>query len=328
MNEQTESTFPPVSPRPAEEPGNEIWITREYDAPLADVWSAWTEPDQLAQWWGPRGSVITTHSHDLRPGGTWRYNHRTADGTDWPNVTLFHEVEPMRRLVYDHGATDETNPLFRVVAEFSETGGKTTLAMRMILSPTLLKSEMLQHIKDAGGNGTWDRLGEYLAGERGQSRFLITRSFDAPIDGVFDAFTNPDQVERWLPPAGVETTFLRRTIAQGESLFFRMSFDGSPSWARFHYDEISRPNRIVYTQQFVDESEQPARHSMMPDFPEKVQVELTLTAESKIRTRVKLQLAPIDASEAETKAFGGMRDGLHVGWTASLDNLESLLATL
>ncbi|MCC6952960.1 MAG: SRPBCC domain-containing protein, partial [Deltaproteobacteria bacterium] len=52
---------------------NEIAITRMYDAAVEDVWDAWTDPAQVAQWWGPRGFSLTTHSKDLRPGGTWRY---------------------------------------------------------------------------------------------------------------------------------------------------------------------------------------------------------------------------------------------------------------
>ena len=48
---------------------NEIHITRVYDAPVEAVWDAWTDPEQVKQWWGPRGFTITTHSKDLRPGG-------------------------------------------------------------------------------------------------------------------------------------------------------------------------------------------------------------------------------------------------------------------
>ena len=48
---------------------NELLIIRIYDAPVQAVWDAWTDPKQLAQWWGPRGFTLTTHSKDLRVGG-------------------------------------------------------------------------------------------------------------------------------------------------------------------------------------------------------------------------------------------------------------------
>jgi uncharacterized protein YndB with AHSA1/START domain len=50
---------------------NEISITRTFDAPVRTVWDAWTDPAQVAQWWGSRGFTLTTHSKDLRPG--WKH---------------------------------------------------------------------------------------------------------------------------------------------------------------------------------------------------------------------------------------------------------------
>ena len=54
----------------AENKANEICITRVYEAPVKVVWDAWTDPEQTAKWWGPRGFSLTTHSKDLRVG--WR----------------------------------------------------------------------------------------------------------------------------------------------------------------------------------------------------------------------------------------------------------------
>ncbi len=48
---------------------NKIRLIRVFDAPVKAVWAAWTESDQVARWWGPRGFSLTTHSKDLRPGG-------------------------------------------------------------------------------------------------------------------------------------------------------------------------------------------------------------------------------------------------------------------
>jgi uncharacterized protein YndB with AHSA1/START domain len=88
----------------------DIHIVRLYDAPLRAVWDAWTDPDQVAQWWGPRGFTLTTHSKDLQSGGSWVYTMHGPDGTDYPNTTHYLDVEPLVRLVYDHGASDERPP--------------------------------------------------------------------------------------------------------------------------------------------------------------------------------------------------------------------------
>lgn len=80
---------------------NELKITRVYDAPVRLVWEAWTDPEQVAQWWGPRGFTLTTHSKELRPGGHWSYTMHGPDGTDYENRTIYHEVEECAKLVYD-----------------------------------------------------------------------------------------------------------------------------------------------------------------------------------------------------------------------------------
>ena len=89
------------------------------DAPVKAVWDAWTDLKQVAQWWGPRGFTLTTHSKDLRPGGHWSYTMHGPDGTDYPNRTHYFEVEKYSRLVYDHGASEDRPPLFRVTVNFS-----------------------------------------------------------------------------------------------------------------------------------------------------------------------------------------------------------------
>src|SRR4029077_19391352 len=108
---------------------NEIRITRVYDAPVEAVWDAWTDPEQVAQWWGPRGFTITTHSKDLRAGGHWNYTMHGPDGVDYPNSTKYFVVEKHAKLVYDHGGNDD--PLFRVTVLFTEIKGKTRMEMSM-----------------------------------------------------------------------------------------------------------------------------------------------------------------------------------------------------
>src|SRR6478736_3390722 len=110
---------------------NEIYITRLYDASAKAVWDAWCDPKKAAKWWGPRGFTITTHSKDLRVGGIWHYTMHGPDGTDYPNKTLYHEVEKYSKLVYDHGGYDERKPLFKVTVLFSESNGKTKMDMTM-----------------------------------------------------------------------------------------------------------------------------------------------------------------------------------------------------
>src|SRR3954471_12933864 len=90
----------------------DINIVRIYDAPLRAVWDAWADPAQTALWWGPRGYSITTHSKDLRAGGSWAYTMHGPNGEVYENKTRYLEVEPLAKLVYDHGGNDDRPALF------------------------------------------------------------------------------------------------------------------------------------------------------------------------------------------------------------------------
>jgi uncharacterized protein YndB with AHSA1/START domain len=238
---------------------SDIRLTRVYDAPAQAVWDAWTIPEQVEKWWGPRGFTLTTHSKDLRVGGSWRYTMHGPDGVDYPNVTKYFVVEPCQKLVYDHGGTDDTPPLFRVTVTFTEANGKTTMEMIMSLASPEIAAETAKFIKKAGGNATWDRLAEHLdRTATGKPTFVINRTFEAPIARVFEMWTSPEHLASWLPPVGTEMRFLRSEIAPGKSTLFVITGEHGAMYVRAEYLAIEPPRRIVYAQQFVDEREQPA----------------------------------------------------------------------
>ncbi len=313
----------------ASEPANEIHLTRVYDAPVEMVWDAWTDPAQVAQWWGPRGFTLTTHAKDLRPGGIWHYTMHGPDGVDYPNKTVYHEVEECQKLVYDHGGYDDRPPLFRVSVRFSVSGNQTTMHFVMAL-PTAEQAEATRRfIRQAGGNATWDRLAEYLDRQTtGKEHFVINRTFEAPLELMFDMWTNPAHVARWLPPAGFEMRFLRADIRPGGSAFFVMTNRaGITLHGRFEYQQIQRPNLVVYTQQFCDEQENISRHPLAPVWPATMLSTVLLTAETSERTRVTLTSECTGQFTAEElQAFIAERPGMTQGWTGSFDKLEELLA--
>jgi uncharacterized protein YndB with AHSA1/START domain len=317
---------------------NELTLTRVYDAPVAAVWDAWTDPEQVAQWWGPRGFTITTHSKDLRPGGHWSYTMHGPDGTDYENTTKYFEVDEHKRLVYDHGGGDDRPPLFRVTVSFSEFDGKTKMDMTMSLASPEAAEAISQFIKKARGHSTWDRLAEYLEKEAtGKETFVINRTFDAPLEVMFEMWTNPDHLTKWLPPAGFGMKFLRADIKPGGSTLFSMSNSDFTLHARAEYQAIDKPSanqpgrpassRIVYTQQFCDEQEHLSRHPMAPLLPATLLTTVTLTAEGPDQTRVTVTMEPHGPTTAEElKAFIDARAGMTQGWTSSFDKLEGLVA--
>jgi uncharacterized protein YndB with AHSA1/START domain len=309
---------------------NELHLSRVFDAPVKAVWDAWTDPEQVAQWWGPRGFTITTHSKDLRPGGTWVYTMHGPDGTDWPNRTLYHEVEKHKKLVYDHGGNDDRPPLFRVTVTFAEVKpNKTRMEMTMALATAEAAEETRKFIKKAGGNSTWDRLAEYLEkGSTGKETFVINRSFDAPREVMFDMWTDPKHVSQWMPPTGFTMQYIRADIRPGGGSFYSMTGSGFTMYGRAKYLEIRRPDRIVYTQEFVDEKENVTRHPKAPTWPAAMLTTVELTEEGPSQTRVTVTWEVYGpATPEEMATFTGARAGMTGGWTGSFDKLEALLLT-
>ena len=93
-------------------------ITRVFNAPRAKLWDAWTRPEALAQWFGPKGTSSALLAFDFRPGGEWRGRMDMPDGSATYSKFVFREIEPMSRLVWVHGFADSEGN--RIRAPFAE----------------------------------------------------------------------------------------------------------------------------------------------------------------------------------------------------------------
>ena len=139
--------------------------TRVYDAPRELVFAAWTNPQHLAQWWGPDGFTTTTSTFDMRPGGVWQFVMHGPDGRDYQNRITFEEVVRPERLVYSHGGGDDVEPVrFHVTVTFEDLGGKTRLTMRGDFPSAAARDRVIaEHGADKGMVQTLGRLQDYLA---------------------------------------------------------------------------------------------------------------------------------------------------------------------
>lgn len=304
---------------------NEIYITRIYEAPVGLVWDAWTDPKQVAKWWGPRGFTITTHSKDLRPGGHWAYTMHGPDGTNYENKTIYHEVEKNARLVYDHGGNDDRPPLFRVTVTFAERSpGKTTMEMTMALESAEAAAQTKKFIRQASGNSTWDRLAEYLANDES---FVINRSFPASIETLFEVWSNPRRFAQWLGPKGSTMRVLSGDVKVGDTLFYEMKTDGGGvMYGKIHYREVRPPYRLVYTQIFTDEKGNISRHPFAPTWPETMLTTVDFASEGENETRVTVTWTIHgEATDAERAAFQKEKPGMTQGWGGSFDKLDEFL---
>jgi uncharacterized protein YndB with AHSA1/START domain len=144
----------------------ELVLTRVFDAPRELVFKAWTDPKQVAQWWGPRGFSNPVCELDLRPGGAIRIHMRGPDGTVYPMAGVYNEVVEPERLVFTSAALDaDGKPIFEVLTTvtFAEQGSKT----KQILRARVIKStgEAAPYLAgmEAGWMQSLERLAESLA---------------------------------------------------------------------------------------------------------------------------------------------------------------------
>lgn len=83
----------------------ELVLTREFDAPRALVFRAWTEPRRAARWWGPQGFTRVSCRMDARPGGAYRLAMRGPDGVVRTKRGVYREVTP-ERIVFSYAWDD------------------------------------------------------------------------------------------------------------------------------------------------------------------------------------------------------------------------------
>ena len=148
----------------AESNERELVITRIFDAPRSLVFKAWTDPRDIARWWGPRGFTSTVVGKlDVRPGGSYRIHMRSAEGSDHWTQGVYREVVEPQRLVMVGSWTDADgkpiSPETVTTLSFEEHEGKTKLTLRT----TGFESVTARDAHRGGWNGSMDRLAEYLA---------------------------------------------------------------------------------------------------------------------------------------------------------------------
>lgn len=138
-------------------------ITRILDAPRARVFEAWTRPEQLLQWWGPKDFRVTGVELDLRVGGRYRASMRSPEGQDYAMAGVFREVIPPERLVFTFAwdETHETMPRHETVVSLrlEAQGHRTKLMFQQSIFPSTTERDS----HDGGWNECFDRLERYLA---------------------------------------------------------------------------------------------------------------------------------------------------------------------
>lgn len=143
----------------------EVRLSRELNAKVEDVFKAWTQPSQLAKWWGAKHFSNPRCQLDPRTGGGIRIDMRGPDGTLYPMSGIFREVVNNERLVFTSAALDKKeNPLFEVLntITFAEGNSKTKLNVHAIVLKVYQPTTYLQGM-ETGWRESLDRLEKLLS---------------------------------------------------------------------------------------------------------------------------------------------------------------------
>lgn len=161
---------------------NDFLITRIIDAPRKRIFQAWTDPMQLARWWGPK-EVTNACKMDVRLGGSYRIVMRTSDGVEYPVKGVYREIADSERLIMTmdcsehpeawHDLVDPdrrkgeevaSNPAGEMLTTvtFEDLDGKTKLMIRTRFESAAIRDAMLKMGMTEGWTESLERLQEHL----------------------------------------------------------------------------------------------------------------------------------------------------------------------
>ena len=142
----------------------ELVIERVFDAPREMVWRAWTEPEHIVQWWGPRGCTTRVEEFDFRPGGAWRYVMLTPDGSEMPQSGVFREIVARETIVTsaEFGVGADLTQEVVLTWRFEDLEEKTKLAMRITHPSAEIRRQHEEMGVLMGWNSNFDSLDDYI----------------------------------------------------------------------------------------------------------------------------------------------------------------------
>jgi uncharacterized protein YndB with AHSA1/START domain len=140
----------------------EIVLTRVFAAPRHLVWDAFTKPELLKRWFGPRGWALVVCEVDLRVGGGFRFVLRGPDGREMGMRGVYREIVPPERSVHMESFDDYPGES-QVTAVFVEEGGQTTLTATVLYPSKEVRDIVIQTGMEHGAAESYDKLAELLA---------------------------------------------------------------------------------------------------------------------------------------------------------------------
>ena len=313
----------------------QLITTRFLDAPRELVFDVWTDPKHLAAWWGPRGFTNPVCEVDARPGGEIRIDMTGPDGAVYPMRGVFTEVVRPERIVMSsraHGSAGGDASLEVVNSiTFEEHNGGTKLTVHAVM--VRFDPEMIDSVRgmEEGWSQTLDRLDAHVMQTKSgadEPDFVITRTFDAPRELMWQVWTDSNHLMKWFGPAGATMIACTNDLRPGGTMHYGMrTADGMELWGKWSYREVVPPERLSLVMAFSDPQGGVTRHPFAPDWPLETLSTMSL-AEHDGKTTLTLRWRAINATESERQTFRNGHTSMQMGWGGTFAQLAGYLATI
>jgi len=140
----------------------QVTMRREVDAPRELVFRAFTEPDLLKQWLGPRRLTMKIDRFEARDGGRWRYLHREEDGTEYGFHGVFHGDPTPDQMVQTFEFEGAPGHVSLDSARLEERDGRTTIHMNSVFQSVEARDAMVASGMADGVREGFEQLDELL----------------------------------------------------------------------------------------------------------------------------------------------------------------------
>jgi uncharacterized protein YndB with AHSA1/START domain len=238
----------------------EITITRMVDAPRELVFDAWTQADRLAQWYAPEGFDVPEAESDPRPGGAIRIVMRASWGPESVLTGTYRELDRPSRIVTEANATDAEG---RIALEavttvtLTDRDGTTELTVHERATALIPEAAMMLAGMEVGLLQSLRKLDDVVTGVVDR-QIVVTHTYEAPREVVFDAFTDDDQLQHWWGPNGFSITTHAFDLRPGGIWRFTMHGpDGVDYPNEVTYEEIARPELLRFEHTAGPDSDTP-----------------------------------------------------------------------
>ncbi|NOX49581.1 MAG: SRPBCC domain-containing protein [Gammaproteobacteria bacterium] len=157
--------------------------------------------------------------------------------------------------------------------------------------------------------------------------FVVERSFDAPRELVWRAWTEPELLSRWYGP-GAETIVHKFDLEPGGLWLNEMKWGDNSNFQKVVFKEVSPPERLVWNHHSsVDSDWNDAANPMMADWPKLLLTTVTFE-QVENKTHLRLLQIPLQATDAEIACFAEVMGKMSGGWGAGFSIIDDILTEL